>query len=71
MKVKDLIVELGKYDDEAIVAVSQDEEGNGFGTVNKKSIGVENGIVIIFPWQERVELDDIVEAEKSNKDVDK
>lgn len=59
MKVKELILKLGKLNQDAEVYVSRDEEGNGYGTISPKSIhsyGKCGRSVVIFPWEEHVEV---------------
>ena len=41
------------------VVLSSDSEGNNFGTVNHTTVGVCNGIVLIMPFCDCVELESI------------
>jgi len=59
MKVKDVIKQLKKFNQEAELFVSRDEEGNGYATVDKQSFAVygEQGqSVVIYPYEEDVEV---------------
>ena len=42
------------------IVMSRDSEGNSFGTLNaEKSVGHENGIATLWPWEEYVDFEDI------------
>lgn len=58
--------EIAKTKGNSRVVISRDEEGNGFGTLGsdtdtffKYGVSVDNGLVILWPVQEYVELDQI------------
>ena len=63
MKIKELISILQDIEKEfgnKEVYLSRDSEGNGFGTLDAKgsfSIGKEDNQLILFPWEEGIELD--------------
>lgn len=67
IKLKQLIEELQSlYIDRGNlpVVISRDEEGNGFGTLDTENfcahcVGLDRGIVAIYPWAEHLELDEI------------
>lgn len=67
IKLKQLIEELQNlYIDRGnlSVVISRDEEGNGFGTLDTEDfcahcVGLDRGIVAIYPWIEHLELDEI------------
>ena len=58
MKIKKLIKELKKYDQEAEVYLSRDNEGNSFGTVSP-AFGFEKNFVTIYPEQEGIEYEEL------------
>lgn len=52
------------------VVMSRDEEGNGFNTLSADDfvndcVSIDQGICILYPWAERMELDEIKGAKKS------
>ena len=73
-EVKDLIKVLQTYPKNAKVYLSVDEEGNGYGTIkaapvtkDPEFISLEHhdqdNIVILFPWEERLEFEEIAPKE--------
>jgi hypothetical protein len=56
MKVKELVEELKQYNQEAEVILSSDEEGNSYSTLDKQSIDLYKGKVILYPWHEGIEI---------------
>ncbi len=62
MSVKKLIARLKlieKQCGDLPVVLSSDSEGNNFGTVNHTTVGVCNGLVLIMPYCDCVELKSI------------
>jgi len=63
MKISELIAALEELKSEIgdlPVLMSRDEEGNSFGTLSRDgSFGHENGIATLWPYQVRVEFEDI------------
>jgi len=52
------------------VVMSKDEEGNGFNTLSSEDfvndcVSIDQGICILYPWAERLELDEIKGAKKN------
>ena len=41
------------------VFMSHDEEGNGFGTVTKESFGEGDNFIIIYPFEEHMEYEEL------------
>ena len=62
LSVKKLITRLKyiekQYGDLPVV-LSSDSEGNNFGTVDYTTVGVYNGLVLIMPYRDCVELESI------------
>lgn len=61
MKIKELIKELKKYDQDANVYLSADSEGNYFGTLDKElSFGIgPNNFLMVFPIKEGLEFEEL------------
>ena len=65
MKVKELTKILKTLPQDANVYISRDEEGNGFGSIEEGkeysslSFDKEKNILVIFPWEERMEYDEL------------
>ena len=67
IKLKQLIEELQNlYIDRGNlnVVMSRDEEGNGFGTLDTEDfcthcVGIDGDILVLYPWVEHLELDEI------------
>ena len=55
MKVKELIQILVKIDQDKEVFVSRDEEGNGYGTLDKSSVEDNGKSVVLYPYEEYVD----------------
>lgn len=78
MKSHDLAKRLLALPNHQII-MSSDEEGNGYGTIdvddkhssievmegeeNLKEYGANQPLIILYPWQERLELDEIPKEE--------
>ena len=63
MKISELVKQLKaveKAEGDVQVYLSHDEEGNGFATIESESISVDGGKVIIFPFREHLEYDELV-----------
>lgn len=66
MKISELIEILRTYrrvyGDKPVI-LSSDEEGNGFGTIGQDnkygSFDVHHGFLVIYPYAERLELDEV------------
>lgn len=56
LTIKELIAYLEQIGGDKKVYISRDEEGNGFGTILKKSIEINKDYIIIYPYDEYVEL---------------
>jgi uncharacterized lipoprotein len=72
MKVKELITRLSKMDQTAEVIISSDEEGNSYGSIDRKSIipgyfeNIEESsealqkTIVIFPYESTDEPESLV-----------
>ena len=63
MKISELVKQLNaveKKEGDIQVYLSHDEEGNGFATIENDSISVDDGKVIIFPFKEHLEYEELV-----------
>lgn len=70
--VKELIEELKKFPEDAVVYTARDEEGNGYNTVSEDSIeyGELDKAIVLYPVREHLDYDDVFPKawEKENDD---
>ena len=77
IKISDLIAALEELKDEEgdlPVAIAQDEEGNSFGTLSSSNfiencVGIDNGIIVLYPAVDHLDLDDISSEEEILSDT--
>jgi len=77
IKISELITALEELKDEEgdlPVAIAQDEEGNGFGTLSSTNfiencVGIDNGIIVLYPAVDHLDLDDISSEEEILSDT--
>ena len=77
IKISELIAALEELKDEEgdlPVAMAQDEEGNSFGTLSSTNfiencVGIDNGIIVLYPAVDHLDLDDISSEEEILSDT--
>lgn len=73
----DELTEMKKKHGDIPVVLAKDEEGNGFGTISEEfeddSCSVQGGILVLWPYAENKELDEIegyIESDDDETDYD-
>lgn len=67
MKISKLIRELKRIERKAgdvEVYLSQDSEGNGFGTIVERSLSLDENVLIVYPWEEYLSYEQIQTGEE-------
>lgn len=64
MKAKELIAILKQAGEDKPVFMSCDTEGNGYATIGPGCVSVDKKMIVIYPYHERLEHDELLNAEK-------
>ena len=72
LTVDELIAQLMKFPQDTKVYMSSDTEGNGYGTLGAGCFSEEplDKAIILFPYNERLEYDEICPNESAAEDQD-